>query len=62
MYLFIEKGLRGGISMVSHRHAEANNPQIDDYNPAKPTSFLQYLHANNLYGFGMSEPKVNRVK
>ena len=48
MYLFIEKGLRGGISMVSHRHAIANTPQMQNYNPEKPTSYLMYLDANNL--------------
>ena len=56
MYLFIEKGLRGGISMVSHRHAIANNPQMENYHPEQPTSFLQYLDANNLYGWAMSQP------
>ena len=29
MYLFIEKGLRGVISMVSQRHAQANNPCME---------------------------------
>ena len=56
MYLLIEKGLRGGISMVSHRHAQANNPQMQNYNPEQPTSFLQYLDSNNLYGWAMSQP------
>ena len=56
MYLFIEKGLRGGISMVSHRHAIANNPSMENYDPEQPTSFLQYLDANNLYGWAMSQP------
>ena len=55
MYLFIEKGLRGGISMVSHRHAIANNPQMENYDPEQPTSFLQYLDSNNLYGWAMSQ-------
>ena len=55
IYLFVEKGLRGGISMVSHRHAQANNPQMQNYNPDQPTSFLQYLDSNNLYGWAMSQ-------
>ena len=56
MYLFIEKGLRGGISMVSHRHAQANNQYKENYNNEEPTSFIQYLDANNLYGWAMSQP------
>ena len=60
MYLFIEKGLRGGISMVSHRHARANNRYMQNYDPEQPTSFLQYLDANNLYGWAMSQPMPTR--
>ena len=56
MYLFVEKGLRGGISMVSHRHAIANNPQMQNFNPEQPTSYLMYLDSNNLYGWAMSQP------
>ena len=56
MYLFIEKGLRGVISMVSHRHVIANNRYMQDYNPEQPTSYLMYLDSNNLYGWAMSQP------
>ena len=56
MYLFIEKGLRGGISMVSHRHDIANNWYMQNYNPEQPTSYLMYLDSNNLYGWAVSQP------
>jgi hypothetical protein len=56
MFLFIEKGLSGGISMVSQRYAKAYNPRIEGYIPEKPTTHLMYYDANNLYGWGMSQP------
>ena len=37
-HLFIEKGMRGGIAMVSKRHARANNPRVEGYDPEKPKS------------------------
>ncbi|NPA76340.1 MAG: hypothetical protein GXN93_01120 [Candidatus Diapherotrites archaeon] len=54
--LFIEKGMRGGISMVSKRHARANNPLVEGYNPEKENSYILYLDANNLYDWAMSQP------
>ncbi|XP_069134582.1 uncharacterized protein [Argopecten irradians] len=54
-HLFIEKGLRGGISMISHRFAEANNPYVPGYDPLKPKEYITYLDANNLYGWAMSQ-------
>jgi len=30
MHLVVEQGLRGGIAMISHRHAEANNPEMGE--------------------------------
>ena len=35
MYLFIEKRMHGGISMVSKRHAKANSPYVAGYDPNK---------------------------
>ena len=55
LHLFIEKGMCGGISMVSKRHAKANNPLVDGYDPEKPSSHILYLDANNLYGWAMSQ-------
>ena len=56
MILFIEKGLRGGISYIAHRYAKANNKYLPDYNPELDDSYLMYLDANNLYGWAMSQP------
>ena len=55
-HLFIERGMRGGISMASKRHAKANNPLVDGYDPEKPSSPILYLDAKNLYGWAMSQP------
>ena len=40
-YLFIEKGLRGGISYIAKRYA--NNKYMNDYYPKKPSTFMSYL-------------------
>ena len=55
MYLFIEKGLRGGISYIAKRYTKANNKYLNDYDPKKPSTFISYLDMNNLYGWAMSE-------
>ena len=57
MHLMVEQGLRGGIAMISHRHAEANNPYLKEgYDESKEKSYIAYLDANNLYGWAMSQP------
>ena len=55
MLMMFERGIRGGITHISKRYAEANNKYMKDYNPKKETSYIQYLDANNLYGWAMSQ-------
>ena len=54
-YLFIEKGLRGGISYIAKRYAKANNKYMNDHDLKKPSKFITCLNMNNLYGWGLSE-------
>ena len=57
MLLMFKQGIRGGITQSIHRWAKANNPYMgSEYKPREPTSYLQYLDANNLYGWAMSQP------
>ena len=55
-YLYSVAAIRGGLSMISHRHARANNPLLKNFDPQKPQSYIVYLDANNLYGWAMSQP------
>jgi hypothetical protein len=55
MHLFIEKGSRGGVSIITHRKGVANNKYMKNYDENKPSKFISYLDANNLYGWAMSQ-------
>ena len=55
MLMMFERGIRGGISHISKRYAEANNKYMKDYDPDKSSTYIQYLDANNLYGWAMSQ-------
>ena len=53
--MMFERGIRGGITHISKRYAEANNKYMKNYDPKKESTFIQYLDANNLYGWAMSQ-------
>ena len=56
MFLFIEKGLRAGISYIAKRLGEANNKYLSGYDSSKPSKcIIMYPDANNLYGYAMSQ-------
>ena len=51
----VEKGIRGGICHAVHRYTKAGNKYMKNYNKNKESLYLQYLDANNLYGWAMSQ-------
>ena len=57
MLLMFERGIRGGITQSANRWTKANNPYMgSEFVHDKPNRYLQYLDANNLYGWAMSQP------
>ena len=57
MLLMFKRRIRGGITQVVYRYALANNKYMGDlYDPNKESYYLQYVDANNFYGWAMSQP------
>ena len=55
MLLMVEKETRGGICKATHRYAKPNNKYMKNYKKNIESSYIQYLDANSLYGWAMSQ-------
>ena len=53
--LMVEEGIRGGICHSIHRHVRSNNKYMKNYDENEESSYIQYLDANNLYGWTISQ-------
>ena len=54
MCLFIEKGLRRGISYIAKRCSKVNNKYMKNYYFTKPSVFIKYQVEKDLYDWAMS--------
>ena len=55
MHLFVEKGMRGGISNICKSFSKSNNKYMRDCNISEKSKFIIYLDTNNLYVWAMSK-------
>ena len=56
MLLMFERGIRGGVSMISNRYGKANNKYMDDkFNPSEPSKYIQYVDKQSLWGCNVYE-------
>ena len=53
MLLMVEEGIRDGICQAIRHYATAKSKYMKNYNKNISSTFLQYLDANNLYGWAM---------
>ena len=52
--MFLEQGVRGGVSYINKRYNKANNKYCPDYDKTIPGKYILYLDMNDLYGCAIS--------
>ena len=63
MYIFFEKGMRGGVSYISNRYSKANNKYLKSCDPKQESKHIISLVANILYGHPLSKfPRTSGFK
>ena len=55
MLLMFEEGIRGGMCQVVYTYAKANKKYMKTYDESIKSSYTEYLDANKLYGWAMSQ-------
>ena len=55
MHLFIQKGMRGGISYIAKRYSIAKNKYIKCYDSSEESKYIIYFDGNNLHGYAMGQ-------
>jgi len=58
LHSFFDSNIRGGISVISHRLAEADIEDLPVFDTEKPSSYIMNFDANNLYAL----PKVRNFQ
>ena len=56
MYIFFEKGIRGGYSNIHKCYSKANHKYLDDFDPEQISKYLIYWDFNSMYATAMLQP------
>ena len=55
MYLFIDKGIIGGISYIAKGYSKVNNKYMQSYDDKNPSKYITYVDENSLYGWAIDQ-------
>ena len=55
MLIMCEEGTRGGMCQATYKYLKANTKYMRNHDKNKESTYLEYLDANNLYGWTMSQ-------